>query len=377
MHRFETINLMPASFGTERHLHVHRFGTPGAAPKAYIQASLHADETPAMLVAHQLLERLLEADRRGEIRGEVVVVPFANPIGLSQRMLALHVGRGDLGGGGNFNRGFPNLSETAIGRLKEALGSDRTADDGLVRNVLREAAEALRPNTELDMLKAALLRLAVDAHIVLDLHCHMEGLTYLYCNEAGWPEAQDLSAQIGSRATLVGGGGGSMTFDEACDEPWIRVGEAFGGAVAHGCLAATIEYRGQADVSDELASADADNLFRFLQRRGMIAGEPGPLPEPLCAASPVDAVDHVRAPHAGLIIHKVGLGDEVQEGQVVAEIVRPEEAIGTPRTQLRARTSGVVFGRLFSRLARPGTVYLSIAGQDPSKVRDGMGDPYP
>jgi hypothetical protein len=28
-----------------------------------------------------------------------------------------------------------------------------------------------------------------------------------------------------------------MTFDEACDEPWIRVGEAFGGAVAHGCLA--------------------------------------------------------------------------------------------------------------------------------------------
>ncbi len=61
----------------------------------------------------------------------------------------------------------------------------------------------------------------------------------------------------------------------------------------------------------------------------------------------------------------------------MAEIVRPEEAIGTPRTQLRARTSGVVFGRLFSRLARPGTVYLSIAGQDPSKVRDGMGDPYP
>jgi hypothetical protein len=81
----------------------------------------------------------------------------------------------------------------------------------------------------------------------------------------------------------------------------------------------------------------------------------------------VDAVDHVRAPHAGLIIHKVDLGDEVHEGQVVAEIVRPEAEIGAPRTQLRARTSGVVFGRLFSRLARPGTVYLSIAGQDPPR----------
>jgi predicted deacylase len=60
VYRFETIELMSASFGTGRHLHVHRFGTPGAAPKAYIQASLHADETPAMLVAHHLLERLLE-----------------------------------------------------------------------------------------------------------------------------------------------------------------------------------------------------------------------------------------------------------------------------------------------------------------------------
>jgi predicted deacylase len=114
------------------------------------------------------------------------VVPFANPIGLSQRMLALHVGRGDLGGGGNFNRGFPNLLKRRSASAG-ALGSDRAANDSLVRSALRDAAEALQSNTELDMLKVALLRLAVDAHIVLDLHCHMEGLTYLYCNEAGCP----------------------------------------------------------------------------------------------------------------------------------------------------------------------------------------------
>ena len=37
------------------------FGAPGRGRKAYIQASLHADEVPAMLVAHVLrreLERL-------------------------------------------------------------------------------------------------------------------------------------------------------------------------------------------------------------------------------------------------------------------------------------------------------------------------------
>ncbi|MEZ5600227.1 MAG: hypothetical protein R3F36_04160 [Candidatus Competibacteraceae bacterium] len=32
--------------GTRRALRVHRYGTPGARPKAYFQAALHADEIP-------------------------------------------------------------------------------------------------------------------------------------------------------------------------------------------------------------------------------------------------------------------------------------------------------------------------------------------
>ena len=44
--------------GSRRHLLLHRYGTAEARPKAYIQASLHADETPGMLVAHHLLRRL-------------------------------------------------------------------------------------------------------------------------------------------------------------------------------------------------------------------------------------------------------------------------------------------------------------------------------
>jgi predicted deacylase len=139
----------------------------------------------------------------------------------------------------------------------------------------------------------------------------------------------------------------------------------------------TLEYRGQADVSDELAAFDADAIFRFLQMRGVLAGEPGDLPEPLCEATPVEAVDHVRAPVAGIIIHKVALGEIVTEGQVVAEIVAPDAPLDASRTILKARTDGIVYGRLFSRVARPGTAFLSIAGSDPSKVADGLGDPYP
>ncbi|WP_210490846.1 succinylglutamate desuccinylase/aspartoacylase family protein [Microvirga antarctica] len=378
MHQVEEIEIPQGSFGTTRWLPVHRFGEPSAGPKIYVQAALHADETPAMLVAHHLLHRLVEADDAGQIAGEIVVVPFANPLGLSQRMLNMHIGRGDLAGGGNFNRNFPDVSSAAIASLKGLLGKDARENDRLVRTALRESTRALRGYLELDALRATLLGLAIDANIVLDLHCHFEGVTYLYCNDAGWPAAAALSAQAQSVATLLSTGGAGGSFDEACDLPWVRIKEAYPDVpLAHGCIAVTMEYRGQADVSDDLAAFDADAIIRFLQRSGAITGDPGEIPDALCDATPVDAVDHVRAFTPGIIVHKVALGESVVEGQIVAEIVSPEAPLSTPRTILRSRTDGVVFGRLFSRIARPGTAFLSIAGQDPAKVKDGLGDPYP
>ena len=44
----ERIPLLPHGPGAVRQLIVHRYGQPGARAKAYLQASLHADETPAM-----------------------------------------------------------------------------------------------------------------------------------------------------------------------------------------------------------------------------------------------------------------------------------------------------------------------------------------
>ncbi|OYY09383.1 MAG: hypothetical protein B7Y70_10275, partial [Rhizobiales bacterium 35-68-8] len=64
---------------------VLRFGTPGARPKAYLQAGLHADEFPGMLALRHLAAELAVADAEGRITGEVVVVPQANPVGLTQQ----------------------------------------------------------------------------------------------------------------------------------------------------------------------------------------------------------------------------------------------------------------------------------------------------
>ena len=110
--------------GTTRTITVHRYGDPAARPKAYIQAGLHADEIPGMLGAHHLIARLDEADRQGAIRGRIIVVPVANPIGLDQYFAGRLFGRSSLEQGQNFNRGFADLVETVIPRLEDRLSSD-------------------------------------------------------------------------------------------------------------------------------------------------------------------------------------------------------------------------------------------------------------
>jgi Predicted deacylase len=75
-------HLLPwSNLGCERHLTVFRFGA--GERKAYIQASLHADELPGMRCAWELKKRLSELEARGALNGVIELVPVANPWGLA------------------------------------------------------------------------------------------------------------------------------------------------------------------------------------------------------------------------------------------------------------------------------------------------------
>ena len=117
----EFIELQSGTPGTCQTLQVMRFGRAGASPKVYIQGALHADEVPAILVAHQLAAKLAELEASGAITGEIVLVPLANPIGLAQMVLGQHHGRFDLRDGGNFNRGYAELADKVAVQLQGTL----------------------------------------------------------------------------------------------------------------------------------------------------------------------------------------------------------------------------------------------------------------
>ena len=369
----DRIPLLPASPGATRQLMVHRYGIRGARPKAYLHASLHADEIPAMLVLHHLIRLLDEADRAGHIKGEIIVVPVANPIGAGQVLNATLVGRYDAAGGGNFNRNWPDLFAGLAERLRGRLTDDAARNVTTVRQALIENLESFVAGTEFASLRLALARLAVDADIVLDCHCDSEALLHLFLIPAHWPSGRDLSDEIGSRATLLSDDSGGHSFDETFSTPWTKLAAAFPDKpIPPACLAATVEYRGQADVGDEWAEPDAAALFRFLQRRGVIAGDPGPLPKPRCEATRLDACDVVRTPAAGVLAYKQPVGAVVRAGAVIAELVDPTaEDPREARTPIRTATDGLVLSRRPDHLVRPGDSIAKVVGAVPLASRQG------
>ena len=126
----ETIRLPGAAPGLSAELAILRFGASGARPRVHIQAGLHADEVPGMLAAHRLVPELERLEAQGRVRGEVVVLPLANPIGLGQRLLGRQEGRFDIADGLNFNRGYSLLTQAATGLLEGELGGDPAAGAG-------------------------------------------------------------------------------------------------------------------------------------------------------------------------------------------------------------------------------------------------------
>ena len=368
--RSEDLDLMTASPGTSRRLAVHRYGDAGARPKAYLQASLHADELPGGLVLHHLMARLDDAD----VAGEIVIVPAANPIGFGQQILGEHVGRYEATTGVNFNRSYPDLGTHVLERLAGRLGPDAATNVALIRAAMVEVLDDLTPTREIDQLKLALVRLAIDADIVLDLHCDLEAELHLFLSPELWPAGRDLAAELGAVATLLALDSGGGSFDEVFSLPWHKVRARFGGAdvpVPPACLSGTVELRGQADIDDRTATADAAALFRFLQRRGLIAGDAGPEPALAHDATPLTACDVIRSPAAGILVFKQTLGAEVVAGDLVAEVLDPMAPPGTPRTEIRTQTTGRLFSRARTRLARPGGSVAKVRGTEPLPDRTG------
>jgi predicted deacylase len=350
------------------------FGTPDAGKKVYIQGSLHADEVPGMLVSQFLRKELLALEAAGKLAGEVILVPAANPIGLAQAIHGAAFGRFDLTTGVNFNRAYKHVAEDLKKSLEGKLGQDAQANVRLIREHARASIADWQPATDAETLKKTLMTLAIDADIVLDLHCDNEAVLHIY---AGTPLADaiaPLSAILGAHALLLAYQAGGEPFDEACSRLWWDLDQHFGQRypIPPACLSTTVELRGEMEVSYALAQKDAAGLLQFLTLQGVLLADDGGaaaavLPAPLCEATPLEGVEPVYAPHAGILIYTRELGARVAAGDALADLIDP---VGGGTTVLRATVDGVFFARSAHRHVIRGMNVGKVAGAKAYRAGD-------
>lgn len=356
-----------SSMGNERTLTLIRYGRESQYPKAYLQAGLHADEAPGYLVMHHLMDLLDKADAGEEIPGQIILVPVANPIGAGQWHDEVMRGRFDDFANINFNRNHLDLTAGVADKIEGRLTDSKEHNKILIRQAMADVLAGLTPDNESAQLKHLLLSLSFDADIVLDLHCDYQAVTHVYVGSPLWPDAADLSAQMGSQATLLAKVSGDNPFDEACSRVWWELAEKFPAyPIPCACLAATVELRGISDVSHELAARDAENLFRFLQRRGLVSGNPEKLPPLINDATPLRGVAHVKADTTGVVVYFKQPGELVKKGDVIAEIVNPlDSGTGGSTHYASAEIDGILISINVDRFARPGRLLAKIAGKEP------------
>ena len=361
--------------GTARQVVSWEFGEAATAtgPSVYIQAGLHADEWPPMLVAHHLRLELQALEAAGAIIGRIVIMPLVNPIGLSQIVQGHAMGRFDLADGRNFNRGYPDLLPAIEQSIEGRLTDDVAANVTLVRSAMQDALQAQAPRSEVHALKLWLMRQAVGADIVLDLHCDTDAVVHLYSGTPHAEKAVQLASLIGAQAVLTAEQSGEHPFDEAVAAHWWQLAQRHAPQhpIPLACFAATVELRGQADVDHELASGDAHNLIRFLACQGVLRLPPFELPAPMCSATPLEAVEPLVAPHAGVVVYLKQPGDTVKANEPVFEVI---DTLTQRSSQVCATYPGLFFARASTRFASAGMKLAKIAGNTPFRTGNLLGD---
>jgi hypothetical protein len=245
-----------------------------------------------------------------------------------------------------------------------------------VRQAMGTYLKNWRPDTELQSLRRTLLTLAHDADFMLDLHCDCEGVLHFYTEEACWPHMQELAHFLGAQAILLAKSSGNRPIDECLSGAWWQLADRLKAngidvPLPQGCCSTTIELRGELDVSHAWAQKDAQAIVAWLQQQGVLTGnQPPAVPAALCAATPLAGSESLHAPAPGVVVFAADIGQMVQAGDLVAEVIDP---ISNQTHRVCAGVAGVFYARIRDRYITAGGELGKIAGAEPFRSGDLLG----
>ncbi|MGH8812527.1 MAG: succinylglutamate desuccinylase/aspartoacylase family protein, partial [Advenella sp.] len=204
-----------------------------------------------------------------------------------------------------------------------------------------------------------------DADVVLDLHCDNRAVMHVYSLPQVWDRCEPLARYLQSECQLLAEDSLSCSFDEMVSTPWLKLQSVYPEAnIPLACFAATVELRGDRDLTHEYAEHDALALIQYLNQQNYIqlpVAQVAPMPPLRCEPHPLGGLAYVVTPCAGIVVYHVAAGQWVQRNQLLAEIVDPVALTVTP---VNAPVGGFIFATAGVRLAQTETKLLSLSSPD-------------
>ena len=227
-----------------------------------------------------------------------------------------------------------------------------------------------------DQMKRQLLSMAIEADLVLDLHCDDQSVIYAYFDKLFWPEATDLAESFGLAAVLLSDGT-SSAFEEAVTYAWRHGPLGPRKSWYDNRISLTMEFRGLADVYADLGRQDAEGILSFLKRRGAIAGSPSRHEPFTGAVAGLDYVQMVNAPIGGMLLFEKDVGISVKAGDRLATIA-PVPRDPSQDVEILAPVDGEIVTRVQHRFVRRSDNLMKIASRElshtPRKPGGGLED---
>ena len=359
--------------GHSTELNFFRIGPESPRKKVYLQAGLHCDEQPGILILHHLLQLLRDADERGELNAQFVIFPMVNPLGMADIVFDKLQGRYNRASGVNHNRGWPSLYEAVSDEVRPRLGEDADENVRLVRAALRDWVERLPCLSAHQQWRRYVIGEACDADYVFDLHCDDDSLLHIFSVPQLTDNMQQLADWTGAVATLMAEDSGGNAFDEVWPTVWLRLAaDCPDKPIPLAVVSCTLEYRGETDTFDKLNRPDAENLYGYFQEQGLIDGTPIGQKGKAPAATDLRATEFTRSPGTGLLAFCVELGDRVEKGERIADLIRLDGAGAfVERIPVLAGTSGLIISRPVYKFTWPNHNICKIVGDE---IIESLGD---
>jgi predicted deacylase len=272
-------------------------------------------------------------------------------------------GRFNAADGLNFNRNYPDLFPQLRELLDKELGTNIEANRRMIRARSLELLAAINPVSTVDSMRQALLVRAIDADFVFDLHCDDEAVLHLYTSPSVWPDLHDLVDLLECPLVLLAEVSGGGPFDEASSSLWTQLQQAFpDAAIPTDMIATTIELRGQNDVDETFAKADALAIFDFMLAREIVAGIPRVVPGSKPAVHPMQGLARLKAPVTGVVTFQAEPGQWVEAGQRIATVYPLADA--ATAVEVLSPIDGLLYSRRLDRYVQAGLKLAVVSGEN-------------